>query len=162
VTYTFLHPSSIWLIKRLKISKARKNRTCVICKKDVFENEDYPGEYLTLAQNSHSIVCVRCAFRLVSHPVFRPYHALTHDTINSADFETMKLMKELREVYKFDHIYKDLIREDRIQENGVLTDCDFDSIPSNHEMTDFLNNKYVAASINSYKHNMIGRIRKEN
>lgn len=126
---TFLYPSSIWLVKRLKVSKARTDRVCDVCQIGVYQNDDFPGEYLNF--NLTKVLCVRCAFRFVSHPVFKGFHTLTYDEVMSSDFKGMLLFKKLREVYKFDHIYKELVREDRQNEERILMDAAFDT-PSGH------------------------------
>lgn len=129
---TFLYLPSIWLIRRLRVVDARTDRPCDICQLNLFQNEDYPGEYLKI--NVSSTLCVRCAFRLVSHPAFKDYYTLTYDEIQSSDFDSMALFKKLREVYKFDRIYKDLIREDRQSEGRTLSKRDFDDLNNHYEL----------------------------
>lgn len=128
---SFLYRSSVWMVKQLKVINARTDRPCTLCKIGLFQNEDYPGEYLK--PNQQSILCVRCAFRLVSHPVFKRDHTLTYDQLMSSDFDTMLFFKRLKEIYRYDHVYKELIYLDRQNEGKILTDADFDKRSSRYE-----------------------------
>lgn len=123
---SYLYPSSVWLIKCLKRLKARSDRQCDLCKIAVFQNEDYPGEYLKISNNT--ILCVRCAFRLVSHPDFKYDHTFTYDQIMSLDFNLILFYKKLKDIYKYNWDYKKLIYLDRQKEGKILTEADFTNI----------------------------------
>lgn len=123
--YTFLYPSSVWIVNRLKKSKVRTHRPCSVCQIDLLQRDDYPGQYIKLKQQKDCL-CLRCAFRLASHPIFKKNHTLTYEEIMSSDFNMIEFLIKFKQIYTTDRFYKELIRKDRQKEGSILTRFDFD------------------------------------